>query len=332
VTVSGSPVAATTCRNFSQAGVAPPTSGELTPAVAGQTYCSSYVMPAAPAAGALATGPDPRQQAPFEVGDFVSFAGTLIHGAGGDYISAHTIEANVGIYTQPGTQPAYVAIGGFGVGTADPLAVAANGARQETQDRIFLEAETTDVKTPVDIYYEDASNTRNADGSLSVNVRNRWTTPFEMTGENQTPVNGGPSGGITTQNTGPQPQRARIRATKAPAGLLSQPSRTVRVAQRTRCTPTPVDPTTTTINQIALDKCFSDNELPANTVANGLAAGQYIAPVFEYIFPENVAPGDQVVPLDLWHLPFLRGDLNQPPNAIPTAGANNPEVLVPTPW
>ena len=31
-------------------------------------------------------------------------------------------------------------------------------------------------------------------------ITNRWITPFEMTGENQTGV---PSGGITTQNTGP---------------------------------------------------------------------------------------------------------------------------------
>ena len=42
------------------------------------------------------------------------------------------------------------------------------------------------------------------------------------------------------------------------------------------------------------------------TVANDLTAGQYVAPVFEYIFPENVKPGDLVVPNDLWHLPFLR--------------------------
>ena len=52
-----------------------------------------------------------------------------------------------------------MAIGEFGVGTADPAATAANGAAQETQDRIFLESETTDVKTPVDIYYLDSRPT-----------------------------------------------------------------------------------------------------------------------------------------------------------------------------
>jgi hypothetical protein len=267
------------------------------------------------------TGPDARQQAPFEVGDFVSYSGSLMQdGDGNDYVSAHTIEANLGIYTQPGTQPAYMAIGEFGVGTADPAATAVNGAAQETQDRIFLESETTDVKTPVDIYYLDSR----ADGSIF----NRWITPFEMTGENATPLSG-PTGGITTQNTGAQPQRARLRATKAPTGLLSQPSRNVRVAQRSLCLPTPVDPTVTTINQTALDTCFSG----ARRVANGLKAGQYQAPVFEYIFPENVLPGDVSVPNDLWHLPFLRTHVEVGgTNLVNGEGTGHTGALVPSPW
>lgn len=296
---------ALSCRNFSVAGVALPASGELSAPAPGQKYCSQYVMPPT---GGLASAPDPAQQAPFEVGDFVDYSGTLVHGTE-DYISAHTVEANLGIYTQPGTQPSYLAIGEFGVGTADPQATALNGVAQESQDRIFLEAETTDVKTPVDIYYED----HRSDGS----VFNRWITPFEMTGENATPLNG-PSGGITTQNTGAQPQRARIRATKAPNGLLSQPDRTVRVGVRSLCMPTPVDVTTTTINQAGLDNCFN-NEAPR---ANGLMPGQYVAPIFEYIFPENVKPGDLLVPNDLWHLPFLANG----------EGAGNTAKLVPSPW
>ena len=159
------------CRNFSVAGVLLPASGELSPPVAGQKYCSQYVMPN-PAVSTV--GGNAKQQAPFEVGDFVNYSGTLITPSNGaEYVSAHTIEANVGIYTQPGSQPSYLAIGEFGVGTADPLATAVNGAAQETQDRIFLEAETTDVKTPVDIYYEDASNTKDAAGVITTSVRNR---------------------------------------------------------------------------------------------------------------------------------------------------------------
>jgi len=301
----------------------------LAPPAAGQVYCSQYVMKAVtgtpvgvvPRGSTVATtaaqvaGPndaDANQQAPFEVGDYITWSGTLFKDPITlvDYISAHTIEASVGIYTQPFIQPSYAAIGEFGVGTADPLATAVNGAAQETQDRMFLEASTTDVKTPVDIYYLDVDPVTGA-------VRNRWVTPWEMTGECDNLVLPMPaacfgvSGGITTQNTGPQPQRARIRATKAPTGLLSQPTRNLRVMVRSACTPT------FTADQTLLDACVAAK----TPVANGLIAGQYQAPIFEYIFPENVQPGAPIVPFDMWHLPALR--LGEGPGAGP---------LSPTPW
>jgi hypothetical protein len=247
------------------------------------------------------------------VGDYITWSGTLFKdplNPTADFISAHTIEASVGIYTQPFTQPSYLAIGEFGVGTADPLANAVNGAAQETQDRMFLEASTTDVKTPVDIYYLDVD-------PVSGVVSNRWVTPWEMTGECDNLVVPMPaacfgvSGGITTQNTGPQPQRARIRATKAPTGLLSQPTRNLRVMVRSLCTPA------FAATQPALDQCLAN----APTVANGLVAGQYQAPIFEYIFPENVQPGAPIVPFDMWHLPHLR--FGEGPGVGP---------LSPTPW
>ena len=88
------------------------------------------------------------------MGDFVTYSGTLLQdGNGHDYVSAHTIEANLGIYTQPGTQPSLHGHRRVRRRHRRPEATAVNGAAQETQDRIFLEAETTDVKTPVDIYY-----------------------------------------------------------------------------------------------------------------------------------------------------------------------------------
>ena len=296
--------AARHCRNFGDAGVTPlPGSGELSAPQAGDEFCTKFVMPSV--AGRTATDPDPRQQAPFEVGDHITYAGTLMHDGGGDFISAHTIEANVGIYTQPGTQPSYLAIGEFGVGSADPNATAVSGVAQETQDRIFLESETTDVKTPVDIYMEDVDPSTGA-------IKNRWVTPWEMTGENQT---GTPTGGITTQFTGAQPQRARLRATKAPTGLLSQPTRTIRVVARSLCTPQQQ------LDQSVLDACLAH----APKVANGLVAGQYQAPTFEFIFPENVMPGDPVVPFDLWHLPFLR--YGEGANIDTGVGP-----LEPTPW
>jgi hypothetical protein len=328
VTVNGTsvPAVAGGCRNFSVAGIAPPVSGELTGPAAGQAFCSQYVMKTV--AARSATDPDPRQQAPLEVGDSVTFAGTLMpaSSAGPEYISAHTVEANIGIYTMPGTQPSYLAIGEFGLGTADPNAISINGFATETQDRIFLESETTDVKTAVDIYLMDVN-------PVNGEVRNRWATPFAMTGEQNGPVQPGTTtpigGGITTQNLGPQPQRARLRASKAPAGLLSQPTRTVRVAVRSLCTPqAPVNDAAGKPVLTALDACLNKNDA-TNQVANGLESGQYIAPTFEFIFPENVKPGDGLVPFDFWHLPFIvkgEGSTNQ--SAIgPSVGP-----LEPAPW
>ncbi|KAA0982931.1 hypothetical protein [Pseudomonas sp. ANT_J28] len=312
------PTTTNNCRNFNQAGVTPPASGELSPPALGQVYCSQFVMKRFSDAARTAADPDPTQQAPFEVGDFISYAGTLFKSTTAgtpDYISAHTIEANIGIYTQPGSQPSYLAIGEFGIGTADPAATAINGVAQETQDRIFLEASTTDVKTPVDIYLIDVNP------STGVQT-NRWVTPYEMTGECN-PAQSlatsclGVSGGITTQNTGPQPQRARVRATKAPTGLLSQPTRTLRVVARSLCAPQ------MTASQTAVDSCIQNAS--RLTVANGLIAGQYVAPVFEFIFPEGVKPGDPVVPNDFWHLPFLRNG-----EGVSTPTGVGP--LDPTPW
>jgi hypothetical protein len=333
------PSATGQCRNFSVSGIAPPVSGELTASV-GLPYCSQFVMPSV--AARTATDPDPRQQAPFEVGDAITFAGTLVPATAtaAEYISAHTVEANIGIYTMPGTQPSYLAIGDFGVGTADPNAISIAGFATETQDRIFLESETTDVKTAVDIYMTDIDPQTGA-------VRNRWATPFAMTGEQNGPVQADGvtpiGGGITTQQAGPQPQRARLRATKAPVGLLSAPTRNVRVAVRSLCTPeaplngdsihpvlnlTVAPATAATATAPAkpatngLDACLDKLDATpgtGNLVANGLKEGQYTAPTFEFIFPENVKPGDGLVPFDFWHLPFIAAG----------EGATNPSVLDP---
>ena len=339
------PLVLSGCRNFSQAfnnpslAVPPitwpifntlPVSGDLTFLQPGP-FCSQFVMKAPVGTPGIeanniagASDPDVMQQAPFEVGDFITWSGTLIHDPTNvtpDYISAHTVEANVGIYTQPGTGLGYVAIGEFGVGTADPALVAVNGLAQETQDRIFVEAETTDIMTPVDIFYLDIDRLNGAE-------LNRWITPYEMTGECNPAVQPFPancynsSGGITTQFAGAQPQRARLRATKAPTNLLNQPPRNIRVAQRSRC---PLQPSPAgsflPYDQALLDSCLSTAPLIA---ANGLKVGQYSAPVFEYIFPENVKPGDATVPNDLWHLPALVNG-----EAANTGGVG---PLTPTPW
>jgi hypothetical protein len=242
--------------------------------------------------------PISTQQAPFEIGDFISYSGTLVRDglgpSGSDTISVHTIEANLGIFTQPG-------IGEFGVG-ADAPATTINGAPQEAQDRLFLEASVTDVTSVVAIHLVDIDPATGQETQ-------RWITPESMTG-GVTPGTPPFGGDITTQLIGPQPGRARIRANKAPAGVLVSPTRNVRVVARQLCTPA-------TINTIiGAVPC-----LQTAPAANGLFTGQYLAPTFEYIFPENVVAGDPVVPYNLWDLGFLMNGEG------PGTGR-----LTPTPW
>jgi hypothetical protein len=232
--------------------------------------------------------PDPTQQAPFEIGDFITWQGTLVRdgaiqagapvpGAGApattnnDLIWVHTIDSNVGIYTQPQTLPSYVAVGEFGIGV-DPQP--AGGACVcivgiETTDRLVLESSVTDVGSIVDIYFDDkgfALAAGNTTGPLVVSPGSeyfRWVTPEGMTGT-LTDQAGGRipfltvaqpfGGGIQTQFTGPQPGRARIRALKVPAidpvgptcpltagtqgcAVTQSPTRYVRVVVRELCAP-----------------------------------------------------------------------------------------------
>ncbi len=261
------------CRNLADAGIAVPRL-DLPPPAAGQTICTAFVMKAIagmPGTGAvdftaaklvpgtgfianLAAGDaDPRQQAPFEVGDYISWSGTLSRGETGntptttpDTVWVHTIDANVAIFTQPRTLPAYVHVGEFRIGV-DPNNKIAGAALLpgglETTNRFSAEASVSDVSSVVDFYLHDfvvpaddrignaalGSDGRNLATDIVVNTTyNRWLTPESMTGTlaNQTAARPNPSvaiatgqpfgGGIVTQFDGPALGRARMRATKVP--------------------------------------------------------------------------------------------------------------------
>jgi len=309
------------CRNFAQAGVISPKGFELFPPVAGTIYCSSFVMKAPPGTPtspslpptsiASATEPDATQQAPFEVGDFITYSGTLLLGDaqgpnGSDTISVHTIDANVGIFTQPNTLPLYIAIGEFRV-SADAAATAPSGAPQEAQDRIFFEAMVTDVKSIVDVYLADIDPVTGAETL-------RWITPNSMTGEAGAVGSTGNiiDGGITTQFTDATPGRVRLHATKATPGILASPTRSLRAVARLLCDPANINTTNATT------KVWCVERAPA---ANGLLSRKYSAPTFEFLFPENVVVGDPIVPNNLWTLGFLVN--GEGPGTGP---------LSPTPW
>ncbi|MFL5247338.1 MAG: PKD domain-containing protein [Myxococcales bacterium] len=113
----------------------------------------AFDMPPSPDHFGIVDGPaafpDARQQLPLEIGDWIDYSGTLAKDAlGDDYISAHTVIANLGVFTAPGYQPAYVAIEELLLGTAGD---AIPGVEQEATNRIFVVGFTTDPSALIDI-------------------------------------------------------------------------------------------------------------------------------------------------------------------------------------
>lgn len=306
---------ATHCRNFREVGFVLPAGRDLAPPAPNQIYCSSFVMTAANGANDPATGPNPYFQAPFEVGDFITFSGTLMRGQGPngtDFVSAHTISANVGIFTEPNTVPSYIAIEKLAVGPDAPLTF--NGLPQEPADRFIGEAMVTDIKSIVDFYLMDADPVTGA-------IVNRWITPVAMTGGVGAVGSNGAiiDGGITTQFVGPQPGRVRIRANKATPGILLSPTRYVRAVARSLCDPANINGKALLLGAVAGSQPVDC--LKRAKVANELYSGQYFAPVFEFIFPENLVAGDPAVPFNFWALNFLVS--GEGPGTGP---------LIPSPW
>ena len=71
------------------------------------------------------------------------------------------------------------------------------------------------------------------------------------------------------------------------------------------------------------------------TAANGLVAGQYVAPVGEYFFPEATVLGDPQIPLNFECLAFLQagsGPLSTPGNSGPVVGRLDLPGRVRCPW
>lgn len=248
-------------------------------------FCTSFMMPAPSDVSGL---PDARLQTPFEVGDNIDFLGTLEYDENGAYISAHTIANRIGIYTSPGSKPAYIGIEVIIQGTS-PQPVA--NLPQEGTSRIKVEGFTTDPFSLVDIYAVDVD-----------------------------PQNGATSDRLLgTANPSGPPVIGRFRFLPN-SGAYLPATREVRVVTRTMCG----DP---------FFNCLLENVSESDSIAaNGILAGQYHAPNFEFIFAENLILGDAVVPANLQDLTFLY--CGSGPLGTPTAGNSGPVVgqLDPAPW
>lgn len=234
---------------------------------------------------------DPSKQAPLEVGDFIHYKGTQAVDATGKYTSAHTISANLGIYTTPGADPAYiiqeVSIVGLGPTTGFT-------GLQEGRELFKIVGFTTDVARMVDT---GKVVTDPCDGTEAfVNITSQWPngSSLDPTGNALANV---PLGRFRSQFL----KGINLGVSMIPA------TKEIRTVIR------------------------GSNPAPQQLAANGLLYGQYQAPVSEYIFPENLGFGGlPIVPNNFDALQFLSlghgpWDLYDPYGTI--FGALNPAPI-----
>ncbi len=235
---------------------------------------------------------DPSLQAPFKEGDYITYQGTVASDANGLYISAHTIVASVGIFTKPGdkVRPAYVSLEVSLIGTMGPSRLPFN---QEGQDRLKVEAFSTDPSRELNIYAIDVNP---VDGSKTLRFLGKPNKRQGALGRYRL---------ILGKNAA---------ALKAGGNTLGAPRELVITFDKGDGTtfdgmPAPPGPTWP-------------------MAANGLVWGQFTAPVGEYIFPENTVMGEPRIPNNFECLSFLV--LGSGP--LGTRGLTGPSVGRLTPW
>jgi len=228
--------------------------------------------------------PDPRVQAPLEVGDYINFSGILVTdnanpttgpwpGIANTYISAYTIVNNTAIYTAAGKDPAYVEIEVTLMGTGGLTAVGVGEAAARTR----FEGMTTDPTRGIHLYGIDLDPATGA------------TTDRDF--------------GTIAPDQVAVPGRWRFRPPCDPFGTIEPPATAAK-----NCVMNQAGsflPPTREVRAVIEGQQGQVPSLPgAQTAANGLFFGQYHAPILEYIFPENI-PGSPIVPDNFGAIPFL---------------------------
>jgi hypothetical protein len=257
------------------------------------------------------TGPgicDPDFEVPLKLGDYVNYAGTLALQSDGSstgqmYISAHTLIASVGVYTQPVTvlppggtpMRAYTALEVSLVGTMGPpvLVPAASASPlagkvipMEAQDRLKIEGTSTDPTRPIEVY--------------AIDVNPALSSPNNQTLRFLTTVN--PPIGVPV---GRYRQVLGARARALYSLFISRNNPSNIVAGATRELMVRVGNRDGSANMNGLPPIQADVTNPITTTPNGLVSGQYIAPVGEFVFPEGTGFGDPVLPANFECLQFL---------------------------
>lgn len=157
----------------------------------------------------------PGKPAPLQVGDYITYAGMLTEDtprSGTFFHAAHAIGAMTGIYTSPGTDPAYVFIE---VSILGSLGAPYPGVLQEATSRYKIVGFTTDPSRQVDAFLMDVPGERRVTTLLPSTVppigRFRITLPSKsnflpvtrdvrvrIKGHTSTPVAGGLDSGQYT--------------------------------------------------------------------------------------------------------------------------------------
>jgi hypothetical protein len=247
------------------------------------------LQPVAP----TANFPNSNYQAPLEVGDYVTFAGMLVAdcatcagggstagpwpvgGVAATFVSAHSVINNTAIFTFPGSNPAYVETDVFLMGTGGLTVLGAGEASIRTR----FEGMTTDVSRGVHLYGIDL------DPRAGATTDRDWGT----IGIDQGPPNGAVKGRWRFRPPclafGTVPTKPDKQCVYGPDGTFLPPTREMRAVVEGQQSQNPANPA-------------------AVKYANGLYAGQYHAPILEYIFPENI-PGSPIVENNFNAMPFL---------------------------
>jgi PKD repeat protein len=222
-----------------------------------------------------ANGTNSYIAAPLALGDYVSYAGTLMKdgaqpsagpmpaaGAAATYIAAHTITGNIGIFTAPGTFPVYVATDVMLLGVGGlPIA----GLAQEATVRTRFEGFTTDPSRNISLWGIDVD-------ACSVATSDRAWGTMDVD-------QGPPTGAVKGRWRFRPPQKV---LSLPPAGTYLPATRMMRSA--------------------SIGAYSAASPVISN---NGLITGQYAAPIFDFLFPENLGIGSPPVPLNLVDFPFL---------------------------
>jgi hypothetical protein len=138
------------------------------------------------AAPAVANAPvhicDPTLPAPLQVGDYVTYSGVLTDDkAGGFIIAAYGLNAELGIYTSPNTEPVYVYVEEALQGT---LGAPFPGIPQEATTRFRIVGFTTDPQRHVEIKLVDSDRTDTAGALRGFSI----SGPAGLTPENLAPL------------------------------------------------------------------------------------------------------------------------------------------------